>query len=278
VSVVDPRTCEKCGGTGWTVAVREGREVVVRCACRSREGRARLLAGSRIPERYLHCTIDGFEIWPDEPGERSSLQRARHRTREFVDLFPAVEKGLLFQGRPGTGKTHLAVAALRELVETKRVRGLYANAIDLVQELQMTFNGGGRGREAILQPVVDAELLVLDELGTGKMSPWVQDLLYYVVNSRYMTRRTTLFTSNYFDHPGSDGTDQLRTQEFTDSAMVKSMIGTGSDRTNQLRTQESLADRISGALRSRLYEMCELIDIRCTRDYREHSAMRRLRL
>lgn len=247
MSVPRPEPCRTCGGTGWAVVTRDGRDVAVRCDCTRERVTARLLRAGRVPERYRHCTIDGFEIWDSDPGGRQTLVKAKRRTREFVDLFPAIDRGLLYQGPPGTGKTHLAVAALQELIVAKGAHGLYANAIDLVQELQMTFDGGGRSREAILQPVVDAELLVLDELGTGKMSPWVQDLLYYVINSRYMAKRLTLFTTNYADWTGSEGTSVLR-------------------------TQETLADRISPALRSRLYEMSEQVDIRCRGDYREAIA------
>lgn len=245
-------TCELCEGTGWVIETREGRDVAVRCTCRRAISGRRLLRASRIPERYLHCTIDSFEIWPEEHGARTSLTEARRRTREFVDLYPSVQRGLLYVGPVGTGKTHLAVAALRELLESKRVRGLYVNAIELVQQLQMSFDGNGRSKEEILQPVVEVPLLVLDELGTGKMTAWVQDLLYYVVNTRYMAERLTLFTTNYSDHPGSAGTSQLR-------------------------TQESLSDRISQALRSRLYEMCDQVEIRCSGDYRQRSGVRKRR-
>ncbi len=224
----------------------------MRCECRKGARRDRLLAVSRIPARYEHCTIDGFEIWDTDEAGKRLLQQARRKTKEFVDCFPSVSKGLLYIGKTGTGKTHLAVAALREIVLTKGKGGLYANAIDLVQELQMTFDHTGRPREEIITPVVEAPVLVLDELGAGKPSPWVQDLFYYIINSRYMAERITLFTTNYSDFPKSRGAGLMR-------------------------TEESLADRISAPLRSRLYEMCDLVEIRCEGDYRERAAGSRRR-
>ncbi|MFH1177587.1 MAG: ATP-binding protein [Acidobacteriota bacterium] len=203
-------------------------EVAVRCGCRSQRSSEARLAAARVPARFLGCTLESFELWdPSTP----SLGSARNRTRDFVDCYPGVRKGLLYMGPAGIGKTHLSVAALKELVLTKNVRGLYANFLDLVQQLQMTFDGNGQSREEILGPVTEAEVLVLDELGAGKLSPWVMDLLYFVVNSRYMENRITLVTTNYTDHPKPAG-------------------------------QESLAERISVPLRSRLFEMCELVDMR----------------
>jgi len=242
----DGTRCPVCGGSGWTVERHEGREVAVRCACRREREREALLRASHIPARYLGCTIDGFELWdPADP----TLSQARRRTREFVDGWGAAapERGLLYMGAAGCGKTHLAVAALKELILTKGVRGLYVNFLELVQQLQMTFDGGGRNREEVLSPAVEAEALVLDELGAGKLSPWVMDLLYYVINSRYMSKRVTLCTTTYSDFAA----------------------GTGSSPTS--RVDESLTDRISAPLRSRLYEMCELVDIRCG-DYRVRRA------
>jgi DNA replication protein DnaC len=242
-------TCIACGGAGWRIETRDGREVAVQCGCRSSRQREALVRAAGIPARYTHCTIDDFEIW--EPGDPTLVQ-ARRRTREFVDSWAKrpPERGLLFMGAVGCGKTHLAVAALHELVRVRGLRGVYANFIELVQALQLSFDGGGRSRDEIITPVVEADLLVLDELGAGKMTPWVQDLLYFVINSRYMTKRVTLCTTNFSD--------------FTPS---------GDER---LRTVETLADRIGAALRSRLHEMCDLVDIRCS-DYRARSAPGRRR-
>jgi len=202
--------------------------VAVRCRCRrNRQGEA-LLAAGRIPPRYLGCTLESFELW--EPGN-PSISEALRKTRAFVAAYPAAQRGLLYMGPVGIGKTHLAVAALKELIGGRIVRGLYVNFLELVQELQMSFDGGTRSREEIMSPVIDADVVVLDELGAGKVSQWVMDLLYFVVNSRYMQLRLTLVTTNFSDHPKRAG-------------------------------EESLTDRVGAPVRSRLFEMCDPIDMR----------------
>jgi DNA replication protein DnaC len=254
-----PTACPECRDTGFKIEERDGLHLAVRCECRRTKNHDALLRASRIPPRYMHCTVENFEIW--EPAPLDHLQRqARSHTREFIDCYPAVDKGLLFMGGVGTGKTHLAVAALQELTRTKGVHGLYVNALDLVQQLQMSFDGSGPGREAILAPVTEADLLVLDELGAGKLSEWVRDLLYYVINSRYMAKRVTVCTANDLDGPQASvrrGPVELASHGPTDAT---DLGGTSYG-------PESLADRISLRLRSRLYEMCEVIELRGD-DYR----------
>ena len=221
-------TCPVCRDTGWVIEKRKGRELAVRCKCRKdRKGDA-LLAACRIPPRYAACTLDSFELW--EPGN-PTISEALRKTRSFVAGFPDVRRGLVLMGPVGIGKTHLAVAAMKDLVAQHGIHGLYVNFLELVQALQMSFDGGTRSREEIMSPVIAADVVVLDELGAGKLTPWVMDLLYHVVNSRYMQLRLTLVTTNFSDHPKRTG-------------------------------EESLADRVGAPVRSRLFEMCDPIDMR----------------
>jgi DNA replication protein DnaC len=250
--------CATCGGTGWRIARRDGVEVATRCDCRTEKASASRLAACRIPPRYEHCSIDSFELWEGEKTANHLQSKAKRRAAEFVSAWPALEHGLLFQGPAGTGKTHLAVAALKELALRKGVRGLYVNSIQLVQELQLAFDNEGRSREAILGPVTGAELLVLDELGGGKVREWVTDLLYYVINSRYMNRRLTIFTTNFLD--SGRGAQEGRG------------TSTGPEPSGVERWRESLADRISDRLRSRLYEMCETVDLQACHDFRKRES------
>jgi DNA replication protein DnaC len=242
--------CPHCGGTRWRLVVRDGVELARACECAEPARRARLLEHARIPKRYRHCTLDAFDTeWnPKDP----TLARALRAVREFVDLWPEVDKGLLVMGKVGTGKTHLAVAALAELIEHKGVRGLFADFTALVLEMQMAFDDGDARRE-LLRPLLDADLLVLDELGARKLtSPFVADLLYYLVNTRYLEERVTIFTTNFSD--------------FVPPGEVVRDAADGE--TAPASVQESLRDRVSVRIRSRLHEMCRRVELRGD-DYRE---------
>jgi DNA replication protein DnaC len=255
VATARDESCPICRGTGWAIERREGREVAVRCRCRAARQESTLLAASRIPPRYGACTLDNFDPeW--DPGS-PSLPQALRATRAFVADYPQVRRGLLFMGPVGIGKTHLAVAALREIVLKHGARGIYVNFLELVQALQMSFDGGTRTREEIMSPVIEADLVVLDELGAGKLTPWVMDLMYLVINSRYSQSRITLATSNFLDTSKSTASQDL------------SQVQTTPSRTSAYT--ETLADRIGAPARSRLYEMCDFIDMRGAKyggDYR----------
>ena len=71
---------------------------------------------------------------------------------------------------------------------------------ELLRLVRETFNRGNDETEMdILRPVLEADLLVLDDLGAEKTSEWVQETLGLVINTRYNAQRATIFTSNLVD-------------------------------------------------------------------------------
>jgi DNA replication protein DnaC len=236
------QTCPHCAGTGYRIVEDGdlGRSYARTCECQ-REVRVReLVRLARIPRRYTSCDFESF----DELNE--SLTQARARTREFVEgytsrkLAEEAEFGILFLGPPGVGKTHLAVAALRTLIQDHGVVGLFVDFRDLIKTLQASYDPVSQMTEMqVLGPLFQAEVVVLDDLGASKMTEWVRDTIGHIVNSRYNDRKVTLITSNLSD----------------ESSAKES-------------TRPSLTDRIGAAVRSRLHEMCVVVSIR-GEDYRD---------
>jgi len=169
-----PVICSFCYGAGLEVVPGKGAR---RCRCRTQEQRARLLEQARIPRRYQNCSLTNYH---PAPNNGTQLQAFNYAFR-LVDEFPAVERGLLFTGSCGVGKTHLAVGLLRGLIE-KGMPCLFYEFGALLKEIQNSYNPISNTSELkILASVYDAEVLVLDELGAVKPSDWVRDTMMHII-------------------------------------------------------------------------------------------------
>jgi len=232
--------CPKCDGMGMRVIRRaDGSQAAETCECQHVQRVSRLLARAVIPRRYEHCSLDSYD--PTFRDADRSLGAAALMARRFVDCYPADTdgRGLLMTGSIGVGKTHLAVGILQALILEKGVRGLFCDYRELLKEIQNSYNPQVATTELeILRPVFDAEVLVIDELGAAKPTDWVWDTVAHILNTRYNDKRTTIITTNYADQPPG---------------------GTGG--TNRAMREETLGDRIGERMRSRLAEMCVVIEM-----------------
>jgi DNA replication protein DnaC len=278
--------CPVCQGSGWKVVKRttEGAQPLataessrpgasagepkmawaVPCDCTASDRSERVLAKARVPERYRHCDFENYEADNDiENVTREqlaawnrSLAQAKLVVQRFASEFPVGnENGLLLMGPCGVGKTHLAVAALKEII-LRGHSGLFYDYRELLKEIQDSYNAESQATEmGVLEPVLRAEILVLDDIGSSKPSLWALETVGHVLNTRYNEKRVTLLTTNFLD------------SETAASAAAPAP----SPRVVGMRApamEDSLTERVGKRIRSRLYEMCRTVEIWAP-DYRK---------
>jgi DNA replication protein DnaC len=218
---------------------------------------------ARVPERYRHCDFENYETDNEMEGATAEQQAAWSRSLaqaklvvgKFTSEFPAgSEHGLLLIGPCGVGKTHLAVAALKNIV-ARGHSGLFYDYRELLKEIQDSYNPESQATEmGVLEPVLTAEILVLDDLGSSKPSFWALETVGHVLNTRYNENRVTVLTTNFLDLDPS----------MSISSQVPSIRQGGA---RAPAAEDSLTDRVGKRIRSRLYEMCRTVEISAP-DYR----------
>ncbi len=183
--------CAICGDTGFR---RVSDLKVTRCECFHAGREQRLLAGAAIPARYQDATFENFYL----TGPREPLALAHIWARRFAEAYPVDgERGAILIGDIGTGKTHLAIAILKRLVN-KGFAGRFCDCATLLQDVRGSYDPQSQENEIrLLSPLFAIPVLIVDDLGSTRPSAWLMDTVATVLDTRYRRGLTTLITTNY---------------------------------------------------------------------------------
>lgn len=247
--------CPNCGGSGWRIVERAGLSGAEKCDCVSTGRSDALLENSRIPRNYERASLDTFALPRDNPVASAGLGSALLHAKGFARDFPAVNPpGLLLIGESGTGKTHLAIGVMKALLE-KGHECVFFDYQNLLDRIRASYDAtsGTSDREAY-RTVLDCDVLLLDDLGAHRVTEWVEDIVTSIITYRCNHQKPLIATTNL---PDPDITGKIA--DYTSAGGVAVY-------------KKTLAEAIGSRARSRLFEMCKVIKMQVTEDYRVRHA------
>ena len=247
--------CPICDGTGFKIIERGGLSGAAPCDCTASNRTLDLKAKSNIPPIYENATLDNFVVPQDNPIARDQLGTVLRQMRTYVREYkPKDLPGMLLVGDTGAGKTHLAVGVMKALLD-KGHQCVFFDYQNLIERIRSGWDeASGMSDKEAYRTALDAEVLVLDDLGAHRLKEWVQDTIEAIITHRCNRRMPLIATTNL---PDPDITGRVVAYTAAGGTAVH---------------KRSLAEYLGMRARSRLFEMCRVIWMPAVEDYRVKHA------
>jgi DNA replication protein DnaC len=154
------------------------------------------IGDSGIPERFSDRSLTSYIAETD--AQRKALLFATDYANHFKVAL-TTGRSALFIGKPGTGKTHLAIGIGLRIMARDRRSVVFTTVMRAIRRIKDTWNTASRGgptETEVIDAFVRPDLLILDEIGIQFGSDTEKNLLFDILNGRYEERRPTLLLSN----------------------------------------------------------------------------------
>lgn len=148
-----------------------------------------LLETRGVPKRYSGCTLDNFQTVGEE------RKKVLGQVKQYIRRMATIDGGLFLTGNNGAGKTHLAVAVMREFILNDHLNSHFIKVPELLLNIREHIGKGWSEKEIIGQ-YKEYDYLFLDDLGVEKISEWALQDLYLILDGRSGALKPTIITSN----------------------------------------------------------------------------------
>lgn len=129
--------------------------------------------------------------------ENAEWSQVPAHIQEKVDAVRTTRKGIYLHGTVGTGKTHLAYAIYKHLKDDMQLRVLFHNTTELMFDIKRDFDRSQYDKLRWEEKLTDFKgVLILDDIGAERLTDFVAETFYLIINSRYNEMLPTIFTSN----------------------------------------------------------------------------------
>ncbi|WP_423244953.1 ATP-binding protein [Hathewaya massiliensis] len=203
------KTCPKCGEpiNKKIEILNKPMIVPVMCSCRKKELKEKeireqnrekqirvkqIINNSLMDQKFKNST---FENWDFTKGTKKMYEVGN----KYADRFQEMKKeslGLLIYGEPGNGKTYTAACISNALID-KMVPVICVSINALLERIKETYNRfGNEGEDTVLRSLSNADLLIIDDLGTEQDTIWSRPKIYNILDSRYRNSLPLIITTN----------------------------------------------------------------------------------
>ncbi|MBA4509160.1 ATP-binding protein [Clostridium sporogenes] len=209
VSEYKIKTCDNCGEPVEKIINLLGKEriVPIMCSCKKQKYEVKrieeenkekqlrvksIIKNSLIDEKFKNSRFDNWDL-------SKGTKKMYNIGLKYVAKFSEMKKesvGLLIYGDPGNGKTHTTACIANSLID-KMIPVICVNIDGLLNRIKETYNTWGKeGEETILKSLSNADLLIIDDLGTEQDTDWAKSKIYNILDSRYRNGLPLIITTN----------------------------------------------------------------------------------
>ena len=182
----------RCEGDPWNLgeypAIEEGKLIWKLCFQWERYALEKNLMTHGVPNRFLNASLENY--YPQNVNQRMELEQCSQYCEQ-----PFGSNGLMLIGPVGTGKTHLAIAIARKLMK-KQIGYYYVNMPKLLAQIRSAMGSNSGESQDFLKELISVNLLIIDDIGAERITDWVREQFYLLINGRYEAALPTIVTTN----------------------------------------------------------------------------------